>query len=372
MKKLLPGEKLGIIGGDEKGKFLTIAAKNMGFRVQVLDPNPHCPASGVADEILVADFSEEYALEELAVNCQRVIYATEEISPQLLRHIQPVVYLPQNPDLLEILQDRMLEKAFLEENDAVLAPYATIVQVTDIQDAIDGIGYPCVLKMVEKKKNGKGQLLLYSPADLRAAMDYLRFGPCVLEAWIPKEREISVQVFANDDKKYAVLPAVEKILRDNILHEALMPARILPEIEKEAQRIALKLAKSFTFSGTLTVEFFVAKGGTLYINELSTVLDTSSLLTEDTCAFSGANQLIRATCNWALGENKLLSSGVLVSILAKEQLESEKLLATFSKGNFYYYGRFGYFGEERVGHLTILTEDIYETLEEIYQTKIWD
>lgn len=372
MKKLLPGEKLGIIGGDEKGKFLTIAAKNMGFQVQILDPDANCPASGVADEILVADFSEEKAIEELAVNCQRVIYATEEVSPQLLRHIQPVVYLPQNPDLLEILQDRMLEKAFLEDNEAVVAPYATIVQVTDIQDAIDGIGYPCVLKMVEKKSNGQGQLLLYSPADLRNAMDFLRFGPCVLEAWIPKEREITVQVFANDEKKYAVLPAVEKILRDNTLHEAIMPARILPEVEKEAQRIALKLAKSFAFSGTLAVEFFVAKGGTLYVNELATVLDASSFLTEDTCSFGGATQFIRATCNWALGDSKLLANGVLVNILAQEQLESEELLADFSKGNFYYYGRFGYFEKEKVGHLTILTEDIYETLEQIYQTKIWD
>lgn len=371
VKKILPGQIIGIIGGNEIGKAMGIAAKNMGFQVGLLDPDLNAVASGICDFQIQGEYDDEASLEEMATRCHVLTYAIETIPPKSLRHLQGVVDLPQSLDLLEITQDRLLEKTYLEANNVVIAPYATIINITDIQDAIEGIGYPCVLKRVEKNNEEKGRLMLYSPADLKKAVPMLRFGPCVLEAWIPKEKQLTVHVFGNDKKEYEAFPPVEVMLKNERLHEAIIPGRISLEVENEAKKIALNLAENISLVGGLTIEFFVGKLGFLYVNELHPILSAESFIYTDTCSFSAATEHIRGLCNWSLGKNQLLSSGVMVSILGKEQFATEDLLDDFPLGNFYYYGKLGMFEEEKIGHITIVTKDIYQTLEDIYQTKIW-
>src|SRR5699024_8888369 len=141
-----------------------ISAKEMGFRVGVLDPTEDCPASQVADWHIRANYDDILALEELARRCAVITYEFENVSVEALNSILPYAYVPQGTDLLAITQDRLLEKSFLEANNIVIAPYETIISPTDIQDAIDHIGYPCVLKTTRGGYDGKGQYVLYSTA----------------------------------------------------------------------------------------------------------------------------------------------------------------------------------------------------------------
>lgn len=371
-KKFLPGQTIGIIGGDELGRLSANACHGLGLKVLLLDPNKDCPAAQVCDEQIIADFDDLAGFEELAVNVHGVIYTTEAVPTASLRHIQPVVPVIQSIDLLEITKDRLLEKAFLEDNNIVLAPYATIVNVTDIQDAIDGIGYPCVLKTAEKGHAGHGQMVLYSPADIRKAIDLLRFGTCVLEAWIPLEKELVVTVFGNERQEVSVLPAVEVVQKKNRWHQSIVPARVLPEVATEAQRIAKALAKNIELTGVLNLELFVGKNGAIYVNEVATVPSIANNLFRSAANFSQYDLLARSCANWSLGSAKLLATAVSVNILSQDQFESEKIIDAFPDWDFQYYGKLASGDNQPVGYITILTEDIYQTLEAIYQTQIWD
>ena len=146
VKSLKPGSVIGIVGGGQLGRMMAISAKEMGFRVGVLDPTEDCPAAQVADWHIVAAYDDILALQELAKRCEVITYEFENVSVEALNNILPFANVPQGTDLLAITQDRLLEKSFLEDNNVVIAPYEVIINPTDIQDAIDRIGFPCVLK----------------------------------------------------------------------------------------------------------------------------------------------------------------------------------------------------------------------------------
>lgn len=371
-KPLLPGQMIGIIGGGQLGRMMALSAREMGFRVGVLDPTVDCPAAQVADWHLLADYNDLEALEELARRSQVLTYEFENVDVETLMQVQNLVNIPQGTDLLAITQDRLLEKSFLEANNIVIAPFATIVSPTDIQDAIDGIGYPCVLKTTRGGYDGKGQFVLYSTSDLASSMNILREGTCVLEAWIPYEKEISVLVSGNGQGKYTVFPVVENIHRNNILHETIAPARVAEEVVEEAQRIARVIAEAVDLAGTLAVEMFLTNDGGIYVNELAPRPHNSGHYSIEACSISQFDTHIRGICGWPLPEVKLLSEAVMVNILGDDVYETMDIISEKPDWHFHYYGKAEAKKDRKMGHITILTEDIFETLEEIYQTNIWD
>ncbi len=371
-KPLLPGQMIGIIGGGQLGRMMALSAREMGFRIGVLDPTVDCPAAQVADWHLLAEYDDVEALKELASRSQVLTYEFENVDVETLMQVQDLTEIPQGSDLLAITQDRLLEKSFLEENNIVIAPYATIVSPTDIQDAIDGIGYPCVLKTTRGGYDGKGQFVLYSTSDVSSAMHLLREGTCVLEAWIPYEKEISVLVSGNGQGQYTVFPVVENIHRNNILHETIAPARVNDDVVAEAQRIARVIAESVDLAGTLAVEMFLTNDGGIYVNELAPRPHNSGHYSIEACSMSQFDAHIRGICGWPLAEVELLSEAVMVNILGDEMYETMDVIAEKPEWHFHYYGKAEAKKGRKMGHITILTEDIYETLEEIYQTTIWD
>ncbi|MGC6770487.1 5-(carboxyamino)imidazole ribonucleotide synthase [Enterococcus sp. LJL128] len=369
---VLPGQMIGIVGGGQLGKMMALSAKEMGFRIAVLDPNVDCPAAQVADWHLLAAYNDLDALNELANRSQVVTYEFENVDVDSLVQIQDLVSIPQGTDLLAITQDRLLEKGFLESNNIVIAPYATIVSPTDIQDAIDGIGYPCVLKTTRGGYDGKGQYVLYSPSDLAPSMNLLKEGTCVLEAWIPFEKEISVLVSGNGKGDIQTFPVVENIHRNNILHETIAPARVDEEIIEEAQRIAQVIAEEVNLAGTLAVEMFVTNNGGIYVNELAPRPHNSGHYTIEACNFSQFDTHIRGICGWSIPEIHLLSEAVMVNIIGEEIYETMDFITEKPDWHFHYYGKDEAKAGRKMGHITVLTEDTFETLEDIYQTSIWD
>lgn len=371
-KPVLPGSMIGIVGGGQLGKMMALSAKQMGFRIAVLDPTADCPASQVADWHLLAEYDDLEALEELANQSQVVTYEFENVDVESLIHIQDRVAIPQGTDLLAITQDRLLEKSFLEANNIVIAPYATIVSPTDIQDAIEGIGYPCVLKNTRGGYDGKGQYVLYSPSDLAPSMNLLKEGTCVLEAWIPYEKEISVLVAGNGEGDIQTFPVVENIHRNNILHQTIAPARVDDEVMEEAKRIATIIAQEINLAGTLAVEMFLTKNGGIYVNELAPRPHNSGHYTIEACSFSQFDAHIRGICGWSVPEIKLLSEAVMVNVMGEEVYETMEFISEKPDWHFHYYGKAEAKPGRKMGHITILTQNLFDTLEDIYQTSIWD
>lgn len=368
----MPGATIGIVGGGQLGRMMALSAKNIGFKVGVLDPTLNCPAAQVADWSINANYDDTLALEELALRTDVVTYEFENVSVEALNAVSQKVSIPQGTDLLAITQDRLLEKSFLEANDIVIAPYSTIISPTDIQDAIDGIGYPCVLKSTRGGYDGKGQYILYSRSDLAPSMDLLREGTCVLEAWIPYEKELSVLVTGNGQGEFTTFPVVENIHRKNILHETIAPARVSDDVVEEAQRIARVIAESVNLAGTLAVEMFLTKAGGLYVNELAPRPHNSGHYSIEACSISQFDAHIRGICGWPLPEIELLSDAVMVNILGDQLDETYGLIPEKPNWNFHYYGKKGAKPGRKMGHITMLTKDIEKTLEEVYQTDIWD
>lgn len=373
VKPLLPGSTIGIVGGGQLGLMMAISAKEMGFKVGVLDPVTNCPAAQVADWYIQGTYDDTFALEELARRTDVITYEFENVSVEALNAISSMSFIPQGTDLLAITQDRLLEKSFLETNNIVIAPYATIVSPTDIQDAIDGIGYPCVLKTTRGGYDGKGQYVLKSRADLAPAMDLLREGTCVLEAWIPFEKEISILVSGNGQGDYSTFPVVENIHRNNILHETIAPAAIADEVVEEAERIARVIAEGMSLSGVLCIEMFLTKTGGLYVNELAPRPHNSGHYSIEVCSMSQFDAHIRGICGWPLSKKvRLLSEAVMVNVLGEQLLESYHLIDKKPDWQFHFYGKAQAKKGRKMGHITIVTEDIQQTLDEIKKTNIWD
>lgn len=373
VKPLLPGSTIGIVGGGQLGRMMAISAKEMGFKVGVLDPVTNCPAAQVADWYIQGTYDDTFALEELARRTDVITYEFENVSVEALNAISSMSFIPQGTDLLAITQDRLLEKSFLETNNIVIAPYATIVSPTDIQDAIDGIGYPCVLKTTRGGYDGKGQYVLKSRADLAPAMDLLREGTCVLEAWIPFEKEISILVAGNGQGDYSTFPVVENIHRNNILHETIAPAAIADEVVEEAERIARVIAEGMSLSGVLCIEMFLTKTGGLYVNELAPRPHNSGHYSIEACSMSQFDTHIRGICGWPLSKKvRLLSEAVMVNVLGEQLLESYHLIDKKPDWQFHFYGKAQAKKGRKMGHITIVTEDIQQTLDEIKKTNIWD
>jgi 5-(carboxyamino)imidazole ribonucleotide synthase len=371
-KPILPGQTIGIVGGGQLGRMMAIAAKQMGFRIGVLDPTEDCPAAQVADWQIVSDYDDTPALLKLAQKSDVLTYEFENVDVEALNNISQTVSIPQGTDLLAITQDRLLEKAFLEENNIMIAPFATITHATDIQDSLDDVGFPCVLKTTRGGYDGKGQYVIYSMADIVPAMNLLRQGTCVLEAWIPFEKEISVLVSGNGQGETTVFPVVENIHRNNILHETIAPARIDEEVITEVHRIAKKIAEAINLAGTLCVEMFLTKEGSIYVNELAPRPHNSGHYTIEACSMDQFEAHIRGICGWPLDEVELLSPAVMVNVLGDEFYETQALISDKPHWHYHYYGKAEVKYGRKMGHITILTKDIPETLEEIYQTSIWD
>ncbi|HLQ40984.1 MAG TPA: 5-(carboxyamino)imidazole ribonucleotide synthase [Tetragenococcus sp.] len=347
----MPGSTIGIIGGSQLAKMMTISAKNMGFRVGILDPSGECPAAQLADWHIIAACDDVLALEALAKRCDVVTYETKDVSVESLTMLVDSVNVPQGTDLQAITQDRLMEKSFMEENNIVIAPYETIISPTDIQDAIDSIGFPCVLRTT---RDSDQHYILNSMSDLAPSMGLLRQGTCILEAMIPFEKEVSVQVAGNGEQ-YTVFPIAQTIYRDQLLFETIVPADVPTEVNDEMRRITVQIAQAFNLHGILTIEMFLSASGSIYVRRLIPRVHNSGNYSLDVCNISQFDAHLRGICGWPLGTTQLFSKAVTVNILREKSTNSRALIGQKPAWNFYFYGKKELTDKTKIGHITIPT-----------------
>lgn len=370
-KKLLPPSTIGIIGGGQLGRFMAIAAKNMGYRVAVLDPTPNSPCGQVSDIEITARYDDIKAIQELAKVSDCITYEFENIDYESLTWLEENAYLPQGSKLLAITQDRQTEKEAIELTGAKVAPYKVIESEEDLQQALAAIGIPSVLKTCRGGYDGKGQLVIKQEGAVEEAKELLKHGRCVLEKWIPFEKEISVIVTRSVTGEISTLPVAENIHVHNILHESIVPARIPGTLKELAVERATTLASKLGLVGTLAVEMFVAKDE-IFINELAPRPHNSGHYSLDLCETSQFEQHIRAICGLPLGNTKLIHQGIMVNILGQHLEPVLQQYSLLEKGKLYLYGKHEAKPNRKMGHITFFSEKIEETLKWIDSTKIWE
>ncbi|WNS76008.1 5-(carboxyamino)imidazole ribonucleotide synthase [Bacillus sp. DTU_2020_1000418_1_SI_GHA_SEK_038] len=370
-KVILPGQTIGIIGGGQLGRMMAIAAKAQGFRIAVLDPTEDSPCGQVADHAIIGEYDSIDSIKELAKVSDVITYEFENINADALDWLCTNTYVPQGSALLEMTQDRTKEKAAIQKAGAEVAPYAVIETIDDINKHIGSLGFPAVLKTARGGYDGKGQYVIRNEQEITEAAKLLENGICVLEKWIPFEKEISVIIFRSVSGETAVLPVGENIHKDNILHQTIVPARISEQAKEKAVHAAKQLAEAFDLVGTLAVEMFLTGDDHIYINELAPRPHNSGHYSIEACETSQFEQHIRAVCNWPLGSTELLKPAVMVNILGEHQEPLLKKIPTLTDWKIHLYGKKDAKHKRKMGHVTLLRDSVETAIGEAEDSGIW-
>jgi len=309
-----PPAAIGMLGGGQLGRYAIIAARVMGYRTIVLDPDAGAPAGRVADEHIVAAYDDPAALDWLAEQCAVVTTEFENPPASAMERLAADVRIAPSPAAIAIAQDRIAEKTFLSGHGFPVVPWAPLRSAVDLDEAV-AIGVPAIVKTARLGYDGKGQRHVAAPHDLAAAWAGLDRVPCVVERRVPLDVELSALVARSADGTSAVYPIAENGHVGGILELTVVPARVDGVLATAAEALARQVAEQLEFVGVLAVEMFVSHG-TLLVNELAPRPHNSGHWTLDGARTDQFAQQIRAVTGAALGDPSLTTgAAAMVNLL---------------------------------------------------------
>ncbi len=311
---ILPGATLGILGGGQLGRMFTIAARTMGYKVMVLDPDASSPAGQMADVHLKANYADEAALQQLGGACAAVTTEFENVPAASLIALAKYCRVSPGAEAVAIVQDRSHEKSWLAQNGFATAPFALVYGEGDLDEALAETGTPALLKVARFGYDGKGQARVNTREEARAAFGEFGDQPCVLEGFVKLESEVSVVLARSDAGECRLFPVAENRHDNGILDVSIVPARVPESLAGQARSMARAVADKLGYVGVMAVEFFVA-GGQLMVNEIAPRPHNSGHYTLDACVTDQFEQQVRALCGLPLGDTRLMSPVVMVNIL---------------------------------------------------------
>lgn len=357
IKPILPPATIGIVGGGQLGRMLAQAAKAMGYTVGVLDPTPHAPAGQVADFQLQADYDDHAALDALARRADVLTYEFENVDLAALQEASKQAALPQGTALLAITRDRVKEKTFLRDHGVPTAEFAAVPDPAALIPAIHVVGVPAILKTTTGGYDGHGQQDINSDLDLPAAQALAAKGPCILEARVPFDRELSLMVTRDGRDRVRCFPVVENRHKDHILHVTIAPAPDLAKAEQyQIDALATKIATALDLRGVLGIELFAGKSGVL-VNELAPRPHNSGHYTIEACNFSQFQAHILSICGLPIPQVRLQECAVMRNLLGADLECAKAAWPQHPEWHLHDYGKAEARPGRKMGHLTVLAGD---------------
>ena len=311
---IFPGATLGLLGGGQLGRMFTVAARTLGYRVTVLDPDRASPAAEFATGHLTTRYDDPASLDELARTCAAVTTEFENAPAEALNAIAARTIVRPSGDAVAVAQDRAREKTFLAARGFPVGAFTVVESAADIDRALAAVKLPAIVKTARFGYDGKGQGRIESRADLARVFAEWRGVPCVLEELLALEREVSVILARTQAGDIAAFPVAENRHARGILDLTIAPARIPPALQEEAVALAARLAAELSYVGVMAVEMFVV-GGRLLINEIAPRPHNSGHYTIDACRTSQFEQQVRVLCGLPLGDPSLHTPAVMVNLL---------------------------------------------------------
>ncbi|RAZ81888.1 5-(carboxyamino)imidazole ribonucleotide synthase [Cereibacter johrii] len=299
--RLPPGSTIGILGGGQLGRMLSVAAARLGFRTHIFEPSPNPPAADVAHAVTTAPYEDEAALRAFAASVDVITYEFENIPTSALDLLEALKPLHPNRRALAVSQDRLEEKGFLTGLGLAVAPYRPVGSREDLEAAIHGIGTPAILKTTRLGYDGKGQARLMEPDDAAEAFAAMGGQPAVLEGFVRFTHEISVIAARGRDGSVAVYEPGENVHLSGILHTTTVPARLTASQRTDAVLLAGRILNALDYVGVMGVELFVTPEA-LLVNEIAPRVHNSGHWTQNGCAVDQFEQHIRAVTGWPLGD----------------------------------------------------------------------
>ena len=359
---ILPGSTLGILGGGQLGRMFCIAARNMGYQLHVLDPDPDSPAGRIADDHIEATYIDELALDYLARTCDVITTEFENIPAESMRLLASSRPVFPTASIVEIAQNRNKEKAFAERAGLTPAPNYPVFDEADLGPAIKATGLPAILKTATLGYDGKGQYVIESLEQAQEALRANSGVECVLESKIELKKEISVIVARNQRGETAVYPVAENEHRNGILHISIVPARVDDAIRDKARLQALRLVDALDYVGVLAVEFFLDSEDELLFNEMAPRPHNSGHYTKDGCVTSQFEQQVRVMCGLPPGDVRLLSPVVMVNLLGDLWYPDWRVLLNEPNVKLHLYGKKEARPGRKMGHYNVLDNDLDRAL----------
>jgi 5-(carboxyamino)imidazole ribonucleotide synthase len=315
---LPPNATIGLVGGGQLGRMSAIAAARLGYRCHILTREVDSPAAQVSHAVTISDYRDPVSLRAFAEAVDVISFEFENISAEgldLLASLRPV---RPAPSVLRISQDRIAEKTFLNQAGVATAPWAPVGSRQELDEAVQRLGLPAVLKTTRLGYDGKGQAMLRAPEDLDAAWERLEPKPLVLEGFVDFACEISVVAARGLDGAVASFDTVENRHRDHILDITLAPARIAPGVDLAAQVIARQVTEALDLVGLLAVEMFLDSSGQVLVNEIAPRPHNSGHWTIDACPASQFELHIRSIAGLPLPAARRHSDAVMKNLIGPE------------------------------------------------------
>jgi len=325
MTAILPGATIGILGGGQLGRMVAMAARSLGYRIQVMDPDPSCPARFVVDACFEGTWDDAHAAADLARGCDVVTLEIEQVSIASLEAAEKFAPVRPSAELLHVIQNRIRQKQWLRERGFPLGPWHPARSEQDLADAVRMLGGRCFVKSAHGGYDGRSQVKIgfgdsATPAD---AWRLLGQQPCVVEQALELDREISVMVARSPRGETRSFPSATNHHEHQILAWSVIPSLISAEIESEAQKLACGIADSFTLEGLLAVEMFLTQDGELLVNELAPRPHNSYHASERACVTSQFEQDVRAVCDLPLGDVSVVQPAAIANLLGDLWLDHE-------------------------------------------------
>jgi len=356
MSNPLPqGARIGILGGGQLGRMLSVAASRLGFLTHIYEPGANPPAAQVADQCTTASYEDTEALRAFAESIDVITYEFENIPTDALDVLEAIKPIYPNREALRVSQDRITEKDYLNDLGLTTAPYAQVDTLADLQAAAEKIGLPAILKTRRFGYDGKGQSRLESKDDIETTHSDMAGAPSVLEGFVNFSREISVIAARGINGEIACYDPGENVHRNGILHTTTIPAEIPAMMAMDAALMAGKILNTLDYVGVMGVEMFVTPQG-LIVNEIAPRVHNSGHWTQNGCAVDQFEQHIRAVAGWPLGDGSRYLDVVMENLIG-DDMDRVPDLSKDPNVSLHLYGKADVKKGRKMGHFNRVTSN---------------
>ena len=363
-------KRLGIIGGGQLGMMITEAAKNLSNEISeiiVLDPTENCPAAQAGAKQIVGDFKDEDAIVKLAEQSDIITYEIESGNTDVLSKVKAEI--EPSPSTLGIIQDKLLQKTFLLENELPISQFYKITSLDDLRKKINELGLPVLLKSRRDAYDGRGNYKISSLEEIEKAYQYFDGKSLMVEKFVDFKMEVSVIAVRNTKGEIAVYPLVENIHEDNILKMTVAPARVSDDVINDAGEIAKKTMDVLKGAGVFGIEMFIDQNDRILINEIAPRVHNSGHHTLQSCKTSQFEQHLRAILGLELGSTDLIHRTIMCNILGPNGFEGKYKPVEIQKDGVYLkmYGKDVSKPQRKLGHFNVVDLNDLESIDRLLE-----
>ena len=370
-KIIYPGDMIGVIGESCNSLKLVNTAKSMGFKVSVYVTSESNEVIKAADKAYVGSLHDGNKLQRFSEHCKIVMYESDLVDIQTIQYLQQFVSIPQGVDILELSQDRIIEKATIEQLGLKVSPYVTIVDLDDLYESIGQIGYPAILRPILKDSFHDQALVLKNEMDLPKAGSLLERGTYLLQSLIDDGQEIEVTVVKDKNNKQKMFPMIENKYDNFELKETQTPVNIDSRIQNQILEYATKVANYINYIGVFSLSFKV-KDGYIYFKSLIPGIHDNQNIYELATNTSVYEEMLRAVSGMTVSDIRLQDASVMLNIsdVKMNKIKTQWLIK--DNWHFYFYPQaFESDQDHSHGYILIDGDSVKQIQEQIDNTDIW-